>query len=120
MGILHILSNDKSYERVDKKNRVTHPFHPRYPKKFEVICCQRTRLGNNFILFDNQGKKCFISAKWTDAPEGKDVFVIISADRSYFSFYALYFVVCTLPEDFYIIDYLESKFHTGMIICQWL
>jgi hypothetical protein len=103
-----------------QKIRVTNPFHPRYRKEFEVICCRRTRLGNNFILFDNQGEKCFISAKWTDTPEGKDVFVIIAAGRSYFRFDALYFVVYTLPEDFYIIDYLESKFHTGMIIYQWL
>jgi len=104
--------------RLIKKFRVTHPFHPRYRKEFKVIGYRRTRLGNNFIFFDNQGEKCFISAKWTDAPEEEDVFVIISAGRSCFCFDALYFVVYTLPEDFHIIDYLESKFHTGMIIYQ--
>ena len=64
--------------------KITHPFHPLYPRTFKNIKCQRLQGRNYFVFVDHNGKKCNVPIAWTDASKQEDAFVIISAGRSYF------------------------------------
>ena len=70
--------------KVTKKFRVTHPLHPLFCQEFESTGHKRLSGRNHFVFYNNTGKKTTIPVKWTDAPEEEDVYVIISAGRSYF------------------------------------
>lgn len=70
--------------RMTRKFRVTHPFHPLFCQEFESTGYKRLSCRNHFIFYNNTGKKTTIPVKWTDMPEEEDVYVIISAGRSYF------------------------------------
>ena len=70
--------------RVTRKFRVTHPFHPLFCQEFESTGRKRINGRNHFVFYDNKGTRTTIPVKWTDAPEAEDVYVVISAGRSYF------------------------------------
>ena len=64
--------------------KITHPFHPLYPRTFKIIKCQRLQGRNYFVFVDHNGKKSTVPIAWTDASKEEDAFVIVSAGRSYF------------------------------------
>ena len=70
--------------KLTRKFRVTHPFHPLFCQEFESTGRKRINGRNHFVFYNNKGKRTTMPVKWTDAPEEEDVYVAISAGRSYF------------------------------------
>lgn len=70
--------------RLTRKFRITHPFHPLFGQEFESTGHKRLSGRNHFVFYNITGKKTTIPVTWTDAPEEEDIYVIISAGRSYF------------------------------------
>ncbi|MGD9200866.1 MAG: DUF5372 family protein [Chitinispirillia bacterium] len=67
-----------------KKVRITHPFHPRFSEEFFLIEYRRSGgLRAQVHLQDSKGNTFSVPLSSTDAEEA-DVFVHISAGRSYF------------------------------------
>jgi hypothetical protein len=64
--------------------KITHPFHPLYPRTFKIIKCQRLQGRNYFVFINDNRKQSTVPVAWTDASEEEDAFVIVSAGRSYF------------------------------------
>ena len=73
-----------NHTQLPKKFRVTHPFHPLYKREFEIEGRWSYERRQYFVFYGDNGHKSMIPLSWTDAIEEQDVFVIISAGRSYF------------------------------------
>jgi Family of unknown function (DUF5372) len=79
-----------------KHFRVTHPFHPLFGEKFELVE-SRTNWGENRVYFsDSQGNVRSISTSYTDV--AVDPFVEIAAGRSHFRFDDLVQLVALLEQ----------------------
>jgi hypothetical protein len=79
-----------------KHFRVTHPFHPLFGQKFELVE-SRTNWGESRVYFcDSQGHVRSISTSYTDVVV--DPFVEIAAGRSYFRFDDLVQLVALLEQ----------------------
>ena len=63
--------------------RITHPFHPLFGRKFELIG-YRLAWGEERVYFhDETGELVLLPARWTDVV-APDPFVVLSAGRSHF------------------------------------
>ena len=63
--------------------RVTHPFHPLFGHKFELIEYRRAWGENRVYFLDLSGQLQHLPASWTDVA-GEDPFVALAAGRSPF------------------------------------
>lgn len=62
---------------------VTHPFHPRCGRSYELIAYKQTWGEYRVFFYDEQGAFVSLPAEWTDAVQ-PDPFVSLAAGRSDF------------------------------------
>lgn len=69
--------------QLKQKVTITHPFHPKYSRKYELIRYKKS-WGNQCVdLHDESDELITVPIGWTDAVE-PDPFVVVSAGRSDF------------------------------------
>jgi len=69
--------------RLKRKVRITHPFHPLYSKQYGLVGYRRSWGHECVDLHDDQERLITVPIGWTDAAE-PDPFVVVSAGRSNF------------------------------------
>jgi len=67
---------------------VTHPFHPLFGQRFELVDRRHTWGLDRVYYYDEQGRLCSLPAAWTSMAPA-DPYVTIAAGRSYFHIDAL-------------------------------
>ena len=66
-----------------KTFRVTHPFHPLFGKKYELVTIRHNWGEDRVYYYDEQNQLKSLLLSWTSA-QSPDPFVVISAGRSPF------------------------------------
>ena len=69
--------------QLKQKVTITHPFHPKYSKQYDLINYKKSWGQKCVDLHDDQNGLITVPIGWTDAAE-PDPFVVVSAGRSYF------------------------------------
>jgi len=62
---------------------VTHPFHPWYGRRYELLTVRQTWGEYRVFFYDEQGALRALPANWTDAGQ-PDPFVALAAGRAHF------------------------------------
>ena len=63
---------------------VTHPYHPLFSRRYEVLEYRRGWGRNYVAFFDDAGKEISIPVSWTDLEAESDAFVKLSSGRAFF------------------------------------
>ena len=67
-----------------RRFRITHPFHPLFPREYDILEFRRDWGRDLVAFYDEKGKAITIPIPWTDLDNECDPFVVISRGRSYF------------------------------------
>jgi len=69
-------------DRLQRRFRVTHPFHPRAGETFALVGYHRSWGHESVDGLDPEGKLFTIALSWTDAA-AEDLFLVLSSGRAY-------------------------------------
>jgi hypothetical protein len=69
-------------DRLQRRFRVTHPFHPCSGETFALVGYRRSWGHESVDGLDSEGRLFTVPMAWTDAGE-KDLFRVLSGGRSY-------------------------------------
>ena len=95
---------------LQRRFRVTHPFHPHHGKEFELLEYRNNGRHRYLDYFDGNGLSCGIPFEWTDAGE-VDPFIELACGRSFFHINDL-LRLCDLLQD------LSGKIVNGESRCK--
>ena len=77
------LSTASVPHREQQFGRVTHPFHPLFGRRFELLTVRQTWGEDRVFFYEEHDVLKALPARWTDAGT-PDPFVVLAAGRAYF------------------------------------